>query len=501
METAANEKTMNLSNATLSDLPGHIQRPLYNRADLRPGIVHIGVGNFHRAHQAWYLHRLMQMGQALDWAIIGAGVRPTDAMMRDKLLAQDCLTSLLELSPAGSTAEVTGAMIDFLPIEETNAALIATLSDPTIRIVSLTVTEGGYFIKPETGALDVEHPDIRHDAAHPDSPRTAFGALVAALRARRLAGHLPFTAQCCDNLQGNGDILRRVVCSLAEMTDPDLADWIDQAGAFPNSMVDCIVPATGAEELALARRFGLNDAAPVTHENFRQWVIEDHFCAGRPAWEQVGAILTNDVHAYETMKIRILNAGHQVLANAGELLSLHTIAECMSDAVVTGFFNKVQREEIAPYVRSVPDMLPQAYIALISERFRNPAIRDTTRRVAYDGSARHPGFVLPVLRDALQAEGSITGLALVEALWCKMCRGVREDGQTIAPNDPNWDVLQIHARQSQTSPQAWLEQQAIYGSISNNPLFSNAFENALGALDTLGVEQTLKAYIAGENGL
>ena len=280
-----------LSNATLADLPNDVRVPRYDRGQLTPGIVHIGLGNFHRAHQAWYLHRLMDQGLAHDWAIIGAGVRAPDTAMRDRLLAQDCLTTLIELDPTGKSAEVTGSMIDFLPVEDTNAALINRMSQPDIRIVALTVTEGGYY-RTSDGGFDASHMDIRHDSDAPNTPRTAFGAMVAALRNRRDAGHGAFACQSCDNLQGNGDILRRTVVELARLSDPDLAGWIDENASFPNAMVDCIVPATGPSELALAREFGIDDAAPVTHENFRQWVIEDDFCAGRPDWDKAGAMLS-----------------------------------------------------------------------------------------------------------------------------------------------------------------------------------------------------------------
>jgi mannitol 2-dehydrogenase len=340
----------------------------------------------------------MQEGAAQDWAILGAGVRPYDAAMREKLMAQDCLTTLIELAPGSRSAEVTGAMIDYLPIEEGNGALIRAMADPAIRIVSLTVTEGGYYTDPETGGLDVAHPDMRHDAEHPDRPRTAFGAMVAALRLRREAGHGPFTGLSCDNLTGNGAILRRVVTGLARLSDPSLAEWIDTHGAFPNSMVDCIVPATGPAELALAREFGIADNAPVSHENFRQWVLEDRFCAGRPDWDRVGATFTDDVHAYEMMKIRILNAGHQVLANAGELLSLATIADCMATPPSRPSSARCRPGDPAPCQRRAGHEargLPDPHRG----RFANPAIRDTTRRVAFDGSSRHTGFVLPILRD------------------------------------------------------------------------------------------------------
>ena len=487
-------RPVKLSNTSLNDLPDGVERPRYDRNRLAPGVVHIGLGNFHRAHQAWYLHRLMQEGRALDWAILGAGVRPYDAAMREKLIAQDCLTTLIELAPDGRSAEVTGAMIDYLPIEEGNGALIRAMADPRIRIVGLTVTEGGYYIDPATGGLDTRHPDIVHDAAHPEAPRTAFGAIVAALRLRRKAGDDPFSGLSCDNLRGNGGILRQTVVGLARLSDPALADWIEAKGAFPNSMVDSIVPATGPDEMALVRELGIDDAAPVTHENFRQWVIEDTFCAGRPDWDRVGATFTSDVHGYEMMKIRILNAGHQVLANAGELLSLSTIADCMAHPGIAAMFRKVQVEEILPRVDPVPGTTPADYLALIERRFANPAIKDTTRRVAFDGSSRHTGFLMPVIREALAAGGKVDGLALVEALWARMCEGHREDGSSIEPNDPNWTQLTSAARAARERPRAWLEQAGLYGRLVSATPFAEAFEDWLSLIWRDGTAAALAVY-------
>ena len=485
-----------LSDAALNDLPETVARPEYDRAALTPGIVHIGLGNFHRSHQAWYLHRLMQMGLGRDWAIAGAGVRPHDAVQREKLLGQDCLSALIELDPAGMSAEVVGSMIDYVPVEEGNAALIRRMVDPAIRIVALTVTESGYYVDPATRDFHAAHPDIRHDAAHPDRPRTAFGAMVAALEIRRERGIGPFTGLSCDNLQGNGAVLRRTVVSLARASDPALADWIDAHCTFPNSMVDCITPATGPKEVALVREFGIDDAVPVTHERFRQWVIEDDFCRGRPDWDRAGATFSDRVHDYETMKIRMLNAGHQIIANPGELLGAETISDCMAHPLIHALFRKVQREEIVPHVKPVPDFTPQAYLDLITRRFSNPAIVDTTRRVAFDGSARHPGFVLPILRDGLAAGTPVEGLALIEALWARMCEGGREDGSIIEPNDPSWDTLQAAARAARDRPRAWLEQRRFYGDLVEAPRFADAFERWLGRIRSDGCEATLQAYAA-----
>ncbi len=318
-----------LCNDNLGAIGASVPVPSYDRSKLTPGIVHIGLGNFHRAHQAWYLHRLFQRGLNQDWAIIGAGVRPYDGQMREKMRAQDYLTTLIELDPSGKSAEVVGSMIDYLPVEEGNGPLIEQMADPAIRIVALTVTEGGYYIDPATKGFDENHPDIQHDVKNPERPRTAFGAMVAALKLRRERGVGPFTGQCCDNLLGNGRILRQTVVSLARLSDPELADWIDANCSFPNAMVDCIVPATGPKELALVKEFGIDDQVPVTHERFRHWVMEDDFCAGRPDWDQAGAIFTDRVHDFERMKIRLLNGSHQVIAGPGELLGIETIAEAM----------------------------------------------------------------------------------------------------------------------------------------------------------------------------
>lgn len=339
---------LKLSNTTLDKISGNVKKPLYDRARLKAGIVHIGLGNFHRAHQAWFLHQLMQAGEAMDWAIVGAGVREFDSKQRQKLLAQDFLTTLIELDPKGQSAEIIGSMIDYVPIAEGNADLIARMAQEDIRIVSLTVTEGGYYIDPLSSSLDAAHPDIQHDAKYPETPKTVFGAMIAALKLRREAGVGPFTGQSCDNLQGNGAILRRTVVSLAALSDPDLAVWIDQKCSFPNSMVDCIVPATGPLECELVRTLGIDDAVPVTHENFRQWVIEDDFCAGRPNWEKVSVTMSSDVHTFESMKIQILNAGHQILANLGEIIGLNTIDQCMQHDEISSFFEQVQRREIVP---------------------------------------------------------------------------------------------------------------------------------------------------------
>jgi len=470
------------------------QLPAYDRKALTPGIVHIGLGNFHRAHMAVYLDDLFALGTDHDWAIIGAGVRAPDSAMRDALLAQDCLSTVITLDPAGKSARRIGAMIDFLPVQDDNAALIAAMSRPEIRIVSLTVTEGGYFINAATGMFDPEAPEIKADSINPH--RTAFGAIIAALRARRAAGLPPFTVMSCDNLPGNGHVTAAAVISLARLSDPALADWIATNVAFPSGMVDRITPATGPHERALAAEFGLTDPVPVTCEPFRQWVVEDHFPQGRPALEKVGVTFTPHVHAYEMMKIRILNGGHATIAYPGGLMGIEYVHEAMAHPLILGFLNKVETTEIIAYVPPVPATDISAYYRQIVARFSNPEIADTERRLCLDGSNRQPKFILPSIRDALAAGGSVSGLALVSALWCRYCAGSQDDGTPIPANDPNWADLNPLALAAKSDPLLWLSGLPhIYGDVAKDPRFGADFSGWLNHLWAHGTASALSAYL------
>lgn len=470
------------------------RQPAYDRSKLTPGIVHIGLGNFHRAHMAVYLDDLFAMGLCHDWAILGAGVREGDARMREALKAQDCLSTVIELDPKGKSARRIGAMIDFLPVEADNAALIAAMARPEIRIVSLTVTEGGYFINPATGAFDPAHPEIAADAVAPH--RTAFGAIIAALTLRRAAGVAPFTVMSCDNLPGNGHVTQNAVVGLAAINDPALAEWIAANVAFPNGMVDRITPATGPRERAMAAAFGLaDDPVPVTCEPFRQWVLEDNFPQGRPAFEKVGVTLTPHVHNFEMMKIRILNGGHATIAYPGGLMDIEYVHEAMANPLIKGLLDKVEMDEIIPYIPPVPDTNLGDYYRLIVERFSNPEVADTERRLCLDGSNRQPKFIVPSIRDALVAGGSVEGLALVSAMWCRYCYGETDSGTPIPPNDPDWDNLVARSKAAKARPAAWLEMTAVYGDLGQNPVFAAAFQRHLSRLWSLGTPRVLAEFI------
>ena len=486
-----------LSAATLTALPDAVQPPGYDRAGLRAGIVHVGVGNFHRAHQAVYLDDLFALGLDHDWAIAGAGVRPADAAMRDRLLDQDCLTTVVELAPGAHAARVTGAMIEFVEIAADNGPLIARMADPAIRIVSLTVTEGGYYLDGD-GHFAAAHPDMIADAADPDRPGTVFGAILAALRLRRAAGLPPFTVMSCDNLPGNGEVCSHTLCGLATLQDRAFGAWVADTVAFPNSMVDRITPATGAAELALVRdEFGIADDAPVLCEPFRQWVMEDNFPQGRPALEKVGVTFTQDVEVYEKMKIRILNGGHAIIAYPAGLLGHDLVHEAMADPRIQTFLETLIGREVSPHLDAVPEFTPAAYLDKIVERFSNTDIRDTVRRLCFDGSNRQPKFIIASIRDNLAAGTVPEGLCLLSALWCRYCAGQTEDGTPIAPNDPQWDRLQATAQAARTRPAAWLEMTDIYGDLAQHAGFAAAFSAWLATLWDEGTDACLNRYLTG----
>jgi mannitol 2-dehydrogenase len=484
-----------LSLANLDTLPANVARPSYARGGLSAGILHFGVGNFHRAHLQVYLDRLMNAGRDRDWAIVGAGVTPYDVKMRDALMGQDLHSTVVEQSAEVSEARVTGVMTDFLPAMD-GAAIIKALADPGVRIVTLTVTEGGYFVNPATGAFDPENPAIAADAASPDDPKTVFGLILAGLKARRDAGTPPFTVLSCDNVPHNGRVCRDAVAGLAAAQDPALGDWVREAVAFPNAMVDRIATVTTDRERAITREtWGIEDAWPVFCEDFIQWVVEDTFPEGRPAFEEVGVQFVEDVTPFEMMKLRILNAGHAMIAYPAGLLDVHFVHDAMEHPLVRAFLRKVQLEEVVPIVPSVPGMDPAQYFEIIERRFANPKIGDTIRRLCLDGSNRQPKFVIPSIADRLAKGLPVDGLALATALWARYCAGTTDSGAPIEPNDPNWERLTERAEAARADPAAWLAMRDSYGATADAPAFTEAFAGWLRGLWSDGTEATLRRYL------
>lgn len=483
-----------LSLKTLPELGSAIAIPSYAREDLTPGIVHIGVGNFHRAHQAVYLDRLFNKGLDHDWALIGAGVKSFDAAMRGRLEPQDWLTTVVELDPHGLSARVTGSMIGFADVNP--SALIAALIRPEIRIVTLTITEGGYYVDAKTGGFDAAHPDIQGDVARTGDPQTIFGILIAALALRKDSGIAPFTVLSCDNLPENGKVARQALTGLAKLMAPDLAGWIENEVAFPSSMVDCITPATSERERALVRdTFGIADAAPVACEPFRQWVMEDHFPSGRPRLEEVGVEFVKDVAPYELMKLRILNGGHAAIAYPSALLGYTYVHEAMADHDIAGWLKTLISSEVIPIVPVIPGISFETYLETCAERFANPAVGDTIARLCLDGSNRQPKFILPSVADARRAGRPVNGLALEVAFWCRYCAMTAESGSGVLLEDERREQLQAAALSARHDPAAFLALTDVFGSLGQDGVFLEAFSGHVTALWTDGARAVLRRYL------
>ncbi|MBX5197321.1 mannitol dehydrogenase family protein [Rhizobium sp. NZLR10] len=489
--------TCKLSLATLSDVARTAAIPGYDRASLKAGIVHFGVGNFHRAHQAVYLDDLFNAGADHDWAIVGAGVLPSDAAMREKLAAQDFLTTVVEQDSNKTAARVTAPMIDILPVGDP-AVIIARLADPEIRIVSLTITEGGYFID-ASGTFNPAHPAIAADGDSPDAPKTVFGLIVAGLKARKERGIEPFTVMSCDNIPHNGIVTANAVVGTAALSDTGFAEWIRANVAFPNAMVDRITPATGQREIDFLRdNFAIEDNWPVYCEEFKQWVLEDKFTAGRPALEKVGVTFVPDVTPYEHMKIRILNGGHAAIAYPAALMDIHFVHDSMENPLIRTFLAKLEKDEIIPIVPPVPNTSLTDYFALIEHRLLNPKIADTIPRLAQDGSNRQPKFILPSTLDNLRQGRDVVGLALVSALWCRYFAGKTDSGKDIVFNDASAERLHAAALKAKTDPSAFLVFDDIFGEVAKSELFRKRFADALKSLWEKGTRETLQLYLDGK---
>ena len=384
-----------LNAETLGSFADRVTLPTYARAALRRAIVHLGVGGFHRAHQALYLDDLAQRGISLDWGERGVGLLPADRRMAEALGPQDCLYTVVERSAERDTARIVGSLGGYLFAPEDRTRVLELLVDPATRIVSLTITEGGYLVDDKTGVFDADDPAVRGDTDL-DVPKTAFGYLCSALARRRAAGTPPFTVLSCDNLQGNGRVARTAVVSFAGLHDEALAAWIDANVAFPNAMVDRITPqTTDADRAMVAQVFGIADAWPVMTEPFRQWVIEDTFAYGRPPLEEVGVQIVPDVHPYETMKLRLLNASHQALAYLGYLAGHRYVHDAAADPALRTLIARMMDEEVTPLLPPVPGVDLVDYKRSLLERFSNPKIKDTLARLAFAGSDRMPKFLLP----------------------------------------------------------------------------------------------------------
>jgi fructuronate reductase len=485
-----------LSEATLRDLPADIARPTYDRAATRIGVVHLGVGAFHRAHQAVYLDDRLAAGEA-DWAVSGVSLRSPDTA--DALAPQDGLYTVAVRSGEGERLRVVGAIRQLLVAPVDPEAVLRAMSHPDVRIVSLTVTEKGYCYDPATGVLQEDHPDIVADLAHPREPRTAPGFLVEALRRRREAGLRPFTVLSCDNLPANGETTARVVSRFATLVDANLGRFVESEVAFPSTMVDRIVPATtDADRAAIAGRLGMDDAWPVATEPFTQWVIEDRFCSGRPRLEDAGAKLVADVAPYELMKLRLLNGSHSTLSYLGYLAGYETVSDVMADPAFARLIQEFMDEEVSPTLPVPTDADLAGYKRSLLDRFRNPALRHRTWQIAMDGSQKLPQRLLGTARDRLRGGAPIPRLALGVAAWMRYVTGLDENGQPIDVRDPMRDRLQQAAREAGSDPEclgrALLSFHEIFGDLAEDERLARPVIGALRSLLTAGASRTVAEW-------
>jgi mannitol 2-dehydrogenase len=479
-----------LIRAALGLLAPPVIVPRFDPAAVTAGIVHLGLGGFHRAHMARYTHNLMDRADdALNWGIVGAGLLPADRKMHDSLQPQDNLYTLIERSATDETVTVIASLAGVVFAGESSAALLDTIDQPSIRIVSLTVTEHGYCLNRATKQLDPDHPLIRKDLAQPAQPASAIGIIVEAYRRRMESGQRPFTALSCDNIQHNGTVLREAVLALAKLRDPSLATWIAANGHFPSTMVDRITPVTTDADIAdLAARYGVIDRWPVFAESFTQWVIEDDFPAGRPAWEQVGAQFVGDVAPYEFMKLRLLNTSHLAVSGMGRLIGYVTIAEAMADPLIARFMAALMDRETGPTLPDVPGIDLPRYKATLVERFANPAIRDTVERVNTDAPLN---ILVDPIRDRLRASQPVDLLALALAAWLRRVRGEDEQGQKIDIRHPLADQLHARAIEGGPDPRPLLAITQLFGETGADPRLWEPVGRWLASLYANGAQATL----------
>jgi fructuronate reductase/mannitol 2-dehydrogenase len=483
-----------LRNETLDHHEPAVGVPTYDRAGLTPGVVHIGVGRFHRAHQALYFHELAERG-VRDWGVIGVCLRSRG--VKAALEPQDCLYTVVERGPGGDRARVVGSLDRVLHAPEDAEAVLDALTDPGVRLVTLTVTANGYHLDAATLDLDTEAAEIAADLAHPQRPSTFIGYVAEALDRRRRAGLPPFTVLSCDNVPRNGDTTRAVVVSFARHRDPALAAWIEAHVRFPNSMVDRITPETSdADARYLAEAFGVEDRAPVMTEPFRQWVVEDAFAAGRPPLEQVGVQFVADVRPYELMKKRLLNGSHTAVAYLGYLAGHRALNATMADPAFRAFVGELMDSELTPLLPAVPGIDLGAYKATLLERLANPRISDELRRLCRRGSTKVPCYLLAPIREA-QATGTPSELlTLAVAGWLRYSRGVGFAAERIDVQDARSEELRRLATRGGVDPRPMLRQRSIFGDLSGDEAFAEQLERALRTLERRGPRGAIGAYLA-----
>ena len=494
---------LKLNSSNLSQISAAGEVPTYQRGGaVKEGIVHVGVGGFHRAHLAVYVNQLMQQHGSTDYAICGVGLQPFDAAMRDTLRSQDHLYTLIHRSAKGSSAHVIGSINSYLFAPDDREAVIAKMAHPDTHIVSLTITESGYYYNENSHELQSEHPDIQFDLdpANDKAPRTTFGFLYAALARRQQQGLKPFTVMSCDNMQKNGSITRHMLESFARLRNPELAKWISEQGAFPNAMVDRITPQTSpADKTALADNFGIDDAWPVVSEPFTQWVIEDHFSDGRPPFEKAGVQVVKNVHdveQFEKHKLRLLNGSHSAIAYAGQMGGFKYVHEVMEHPLYHKFVWQMMQEEVKPVLPEIPGVNIDEYCHTLIKRFSNPTLMDQLPRIALNASGKIPQFIMPSIAEQIWVTGPFRRLCFVAAAWFRYINGVDDNGNTFNVDDPMREELQAKARAGGTNPAELLSIRNLFGDdLRGDKRFVQEVTTAMEDIARDGVLKTLPKYV------
>ena len=486
-------KNYKLNAEKLSYISERITVPQYDRTTIKTGIIHVGIGGFHRSHEAFYTDQLLQDPNNKDWGICGIALLDFDSRIYNTLKEQDGLYTLVVKELDGThTNRIIGSIVEYLYAPENPLAVIEKMASPEVKIISLTITEGGYNYNEATKAFDFNNPLIQHDLEFPNAPKTIFGYITQALKLRQSRGLKGVTVQSCDNIQGNGHMTKTMLLSYVGKAEPSLVDWIESNVSFPNAMVDRITPATAPDDiLKLIKTIGVHDAWPVVCEPFKQWVIEDDFIAGRPTWETVGAQFVDNVEPYEKMKLSLLNAGHSVLGILGALIGYNTIDQSVSNPNIATFLHNYMDVEVTPTLGDLEGIDLGNYKTSLLERFGNINIKDQIDRICSESSAKFPIFILPTVNAQLQDKGDITSAAFVVAAWAIYSLGKDEKGSDLIIKDAMQPVLHAKALEGTANPEAFLEIEAIFGSLKDSKPFVEAYTTAYNDILKHGVEQCI----------
>jgi Mannitol-1-phosphate/altronate dehydrogenases len=487
---------MQLKQQNIKSLHPAVAVAAYERRQLSHAIVHIGVGGFHRAHLAFYQDQLLNAGNS-NWAICGIGLRPEDTRMHDVLKQQDCLYTLMVKHPDGQLEpRVIGSITDFILATTHPEKAIAKLADTSTKIVSLTITEGGYNFD-QHGKFIENNPHIQWDIQNRQAPKTVFGLLTAALQVRKQNGQKPFTIMSCDNIQNNGDMCKRMLLSFAQLVDADLAAWIDREVAFPNSMVDRITPVTAPADIQkLKQQFDIEDDWPVTCEPFIQWVLEDHFTEGRPPWEQAGVQFVKHIAPYEKMKLRMLNGGHILLSVIGLLYGYRTVDQVLADPDISLLLKRFMITEVMPILDHVEGIDLNAYQKSLIERFSNVNIKDQLTRVASESTAKMPKFLIPTVRDQLSRGGHADKAIFGLAAWCVLFEKAEQPGYEGVLIDEQLAAMKERAiKSANENPMEFLSYGLVFGDLIHNKTFVKTYQRHLDTIRQHGIQLAVKSLI------